>query len=281
MDDFYYEESNSKHIFLKCLLYLFILGIAVGIFIFYKKQNTMELKTITVEVGEKLSTNVEDYLKSGHKYSDDYKLYLNGVDTNTVGVYNYKIKYNKHTKTAKINVVDTTEPLVKLSNVTIGVDEEFQTSVVLESCEDASLPCKIEFVNESDKDKLKVEGTYNIEFKISDNEDNITNSNAIITVSSTETLSSKMTNDLEYYINSENDDTIEHVFFEKLESAIFEDTLEYEGMVQEISAIDFSEYTDKEIYSTKLITVYNKYGYVIGIQIEATYVDGTKELLTK
>lgn len=281
MDDFYYEETNTKHIFLKLMIYLFIFGIGLGIFLFYKNENTMELKNITVEVGDELSKNVDDYLKSGSKYSNDYKLYLNDVDTSIVGVYTYKIKYNKHTKTGKINVVDTTKPVVKLSEVTIGIDEEFQPSVVLESCDDVSLPCKIEFLNESDKNKLSSEGIYNIEFKISDNEGNTTTSSTLITVSSSETLSSKMTNDLEYYTNSENDDTIKHIFFEKLESAIFEDTLEYEGMIQEISAMDFSQYTDKEIYSTKLITAYNKYGYVIGIQVEVTYNDGTKELLTK
>ena len=44
-----------------------------------------------------------------------------------------------------------------------------------------------------------------------------------------------------------------------------------------------SEYVneDKEIYDIKLITVYNKYSYVIGFQVLATYTDGTTELLEK
>ena len=90
-----------------------------------------------------------------------------------------------------------------------------------------------------------------------------------------------MTNDLNYYTNNLNDDKVEHILFIKLDRAIDEDTLEYEGLIQETSAIDFSEYVDDEIYSTRLITAYNKYGYVIGIQVEVTFNDGTKKLLEK
>ena len=279
MEDFYYEESNPKHVFIKCLIFLFLVGIALGTFWFYKKENTISLKTITIEVGDTLSTNIDDYLKNGHKYKNDYKLYLDEVDINKVGKYTYKVKYNKHTKTGTIKVQDTTKPIVQLDNITIGINEEFDPNVLMVSCEDKSLPCDVTLNKDSDLELLKKEGTYNIEFNISDSVGNTTKSSAKITVSATETLSSKMTNDLKYYTNSENDDTIEHIFFKKLDKAIYEDTLEYEGMIQEISAIDFNEYVEGDIYSTKLITAYNKYGYVIGIQVEITFNDGTKELL--
>lgn len=279
MEEFYYEESNTKHSILKCLISIFIIGIIVGVFLFYKKQNTIGLKNITLEVGDTLSSNIEDYLKNGHKYKSEYKIYLDDVDTSKVGVYTYKVKYNKHIEKAKIKVVDTTAPIVELDNITIGIDEEFDPSILLVSCDDKSLPCSVTFKNEKDEKFLKKAGTYNIEFNISDALGNKTTETATIIVSASETLSSKMTSDLEYYSNSENDDTIEHIFFEKLEKAIYEDTMEYEGMIQEISAIDFENYVEKEIYSTKLITAYNKYGYVIGIQVEITFNDGTKELL--
>ena len=56
--------------------------------------------------------------------------------------------------------------------------------------------------------------------------------------------------------------------------------MEYENLIQTISAQDFEAYTTKEISNIQLITAYNKYGYVIGIQVLASYSDGTKELLT-
>ena len=278
MEDFYFEESNTKHIFIKSLIFLFIVGIGIGVFLYYKKMNTINIKTITLEVGSNLSTDVKDYLKSGKNY-DNYKLILDGVDTNVVGNYNYKIKYNKHTKTGVIKIVDSTKPKVELDDITIGIDEELDPSFLLLSCEDKSLPCTVALKNNSDINKFKTIGIYDIKFIVSDAVGNKVESSAKITVSDTATMSSKMTNDLEYASNSENDDTIKHVFFKKLDKAIYEDTSDYEGMIHEISAIDFSEYTNGDIYSTKLITAYNKYGYVIGIQVEVTYEDGTKKLI--
>ncbi len=282
MEDFYYEETNGKHIFFKCLIYLFIIGLIVGVFIFYQKQNTIKLKNIKVELGTELSHDINDYLINGKKNSQNYKLYLDDVDINTIGKYSYKVKYNKHTKTGYINVVDTTKPKVEVdSNITIGVNEEFNPNLLILSCKDASLPCNASLKNENDLQKLKKAGTYDIKLNISDNAGNKVEKTVNITVSETETLSSKVTNDLNYYTNSENDDTIEHILFIELDKAIDEDTIEFEGLIQETSAIDFSEYVDKEIYSTRLITAYNRYGYVIGLQVEVTFNDGTKELIQK
>lgn len=281
-EDFYYEENNSKHIFIKCLIILFILGLSIGIFLFYKKEHTLKLKNITIEVGEQLSKNVNDYIINGNKYIDEYKLYINEVDIYKVGEYTYKVKYNKHTKKGIIKVVDKTKPEVTVNNITIGINEELNPDELLMSCKDNSLPCRVELSKSSDLKKLKVVGTHEIEIIVSDNVGNITKSIVQVTVSETETLSSLQTEDLNYYTNSENDDKIEHILFHKLDKALNEETLEYEGLIQEISSIDFSEYiSDKEIYDTKLITAYNKYGYVIGIQVLVTFTDGSTKLLEK
>lgn len=282
MEDFYYEESNAKHVFIKCMLFLFIIGLISGGFVYYKRQNTIKLKNVNVELGSELSNNVDDYLINGKKYSSNYKLYLDNVDVNTIGKYSYKVKYNKHTKTGYINVQDTTKPEVTLDDlVTIGKDEEFNPNLLITSCTDKSLPCTATLKNDSDYDKLKNIGTYKIKINVSDTVGNTTEQEVTINVSETGTLSSKVTNDLNYYTNNLNDDKVEHILFIKLDKAIDEDTLEYEGLIQETSAIDFNEYVDDEIYSTRLITAYNKYGYVIGIQVEVTFNDGTKKLLEK
>jgi len=279
MEDFYFEDHSTRNFFIKLLLFLLVIGICIGGFLYYRKQNIIRLKTITVEVGSKLSDDVVDYLNSGLSNASHYKLYLDTVDSNTVGEYTYKVKYNKTAKKGKIKVVDTTKPVVVLDNITIGINEEFNTNLLLVSCEDYSKPCTVSFKNERDKDKLNSAGVYTIDFNVSDSFGNTALSKATITVSETETLSSKMTNDLEYFSNSENEENLEHIFFKKLDKAIFEDTLEYEGMLQDISVMDFSGYVEKEIYSTRLITAYNQYGYVIGIQVEVTFNDGTTKLL--
>lgn len=280
MEEIYYEEQSKKHIFLKCVLFVFILGVIVGVFIYFKYKNTIQLKNINVELGTSLSNNVNDYLKSGKRFANEYKLYLDDVDVNTIGKYSYKVKYNKHTKTGYINVVDTKEPEVNMDDsIEIGVNDEFDPNILINSCKDKSLPCTASLKNDSDYEKIKNIGTYNIDVKVSDTVGNYVIKKVTIVVSENGNMSNKVSNDLNYYTNSEKDDTIGHVLFVKLDKAINEDTLEYEGLIQETSTLDFSKYVEGDIDSTKLITVYNKYGYVIGLQVEVTFTNGQKKLI--
>lgn len=280
MEEFYYEEPTKKHLFLKCLIFIFIIGLLIGVFIYYKEKNTIKLKNIDVELGSTLSKDVNDYLKSGKKYSDEYKLYLNGVDVNTIGKYSYKVKYNKHTKIGYINIVDTTKPEVEMDDtIEIGVNDTFDPNILITSCKDASLPCTATLKNDKDYDKFKSVGTYSVDIKVSDTANNYVIKKVNVIVSENGNMSNKVSSDLNYYTNSLNDDTIEHVLFVKLDKAINEDTLEYEGLIQETSAIDFNKYVDEEIKDTKLITAYNRYGYVIGIQVEVVLTNGDKVLI--
>ena len=41
MEEIYYEEQSKKHIFLKCVLFIFILGAIVGVFIYFKYQQSL------------------------------------------------------------------------------------------------------------------------------------------------------------------------------------------------------------------------------------------------
>ena len=280
MEEIYYEEQSKKHIFLKCVLFVFILGVIVGVFIYFKYKNTIQLKNIDVELGTSLSHDVNDYLKSGKRFANEYKLYLDGVDVNTIGKYSYKVKYNKHTKTGYINVVDKTKPEVVFNdNVVISSKEDFNINNLMLSCIDKSLPCTVTLINESDYDKLKNVGNYSMNVKVSDSAGNYVTKKVNVTVTDDKNVSNTMSSDLEYYTNSINDDKIDHVLFVKLEKAINEDSLEFEGMLQETSAIDFSKYVGKPIKDTRLITAYNKYGYVIGLQVEVTFTNGQKKLI--
>ncbi|MBQ3021351.1 MAG: hypothetical protein IJD92_03910 [Bacilli bacterium] len=281
MEEFFYEESNTKHNFLKILVLLFIIGIFIGIFIYYRKVNSIKLKNITIEAGETLSKNVEDYLVNGEKNKDKYNLDISKVNTNKVGSYTYTVKHNKHIEKAIIKVVDTTSPNVTLENITIGPKEELDPNLLISSCNDISLPCRASFTNDSDIDKLKNVGTYNISITVSDNVFNTIKKYVTITVKEGVTFSNTITNDINYYSNSENDTTLGHTLFYKFDKAVIEDSHEYEEKIREISVIEYDLYLEKEIHDIKLITAYNKYGYVIGIQVEVTYIDGVKELLSE
>ena len=284
MDEFYYEESNPKHVFINCLIILFVIGLGIGIFLYIQQTNTFKLKNININLGDKLSENIEDYIDGNIENISDYKLYLDNVDVTKVGKYTYKVKYNKHTEEGVIEVIDDKKPVVIPSeDIVIGINEELNLNMLIAKCEDDSLPCRVALKKDSDLNKLKKEGTYEIDLIVSDAAGNKTNITVEVTASSTETMSSLQINDLNYYTNSENDDSIEHTLFVKLDKGISEETHEYEGIIRDISVMEFSEFVseDKEIYDVKLITVYNKYSYVIGFQVLATFTDGTTELLEK
>lgn len=280
MDEFYFEESNNKHTITKIFVLLFIIGIATGIFLYFRKVNSIKIKNITIEAGESLSLNVEDYLISGKNNKEKYILDIKNVNTNKVGNYTYKIIYRKQKKEGKIKVVDTIAPKVTLENVIMGINETLDPNILISSCSDISLPCRASFTNDNDIEKIKKEGTYIISITISDNVFNIIKKDVTITVKEGASLSNIITNDLKYHSNSENDSNIEETLFYEFERAILEDSELYDEKIKEISIIDFENYLEKEISNIKLITAYNKYGYVIGIQIYVEYVDGEKELLT-
>lgn len=281
MDNFYYEESDTKHIVFKCLVIIFIIGLCVGAFIFVKNKNTIKLKRVVVELGSELSTDVNDYLVNGKKFSSDYKLYLDDVNKNKVGTYEYKVRYNKHVKTGKIIVQDTILPEVTVGEINVGINEEVKAIYLVTSCKDISLPCSAVFEDNTILEKIKTPGEYETGIIVSDASGNSVTKSAKIISTKNGSFDSVMTNDLEYYINNINDNSLEEIFFEKLDNAINEDTLEYENLIQEISVLDFEALVSGEISDIQLVTAYNKYGYVIGIQVLVTYSDGSRELLTK
>ena len=280
MDEFYYEEEKPNNVFIKCLVILFLIGILGGAFIYYKKENTVRIKNVTVEVGSKLSTNINDYLKKGNKFSSKYKLYLDGVDINTVGKYVYKVKYNKHIKKGYINVQDTKAPDVILDdNVIIGKDIKLDPSIFVLKCEDYSLPCSVNLKNKNDVSKIDDIGEYNIDIVISDSANNKLTKTVKLIVDDVDSIYSKSTNDLDYYTNSDDDENLKHTLFVSLDNAISEESEEFEKLFLDVSSTNFSDYVDDSIYSTRIITAYNKYGYVIGLQVEVTFKNGTKKLL--
>ena len=61
-DEIIYEESKMSSKTKAVILVVIILTLAFGIVILFKKNNFGVKKTITLEVGEKISTNVRDYI---------------------------------------------------------------------------------------------------------------------------------------------------------------------------------------------------------------------------
>ena len=162
----------------------------------------------------------------------------------------------------------------------MNVKEDLEARLLVSDCDDISLPCSVVFKDENIVKKFKTPGVYVVDIIVSDSQGNKVEKSAKVTSSETGTLSTIMSSDLEYYTNNLNDDTIEHILFEKFDVAMDDDSHEFVTIHQEVSALDFTQYTD-DIYSMKLLIAYNKYGYVIGLQVIVTHSDGTIEYLTK
>ena len=280
MDEFYYEEDSNKHLFTKVLILIFVIGLILGVIFYYKTTHTIKLKNITLEVGSEVSKDINTYIKNGKNIISNYKLDVSKVNSNKVGKYSYKVKYNKHSVTGYINVVDTIAPDVEIDDsIIVGTEYDFNPNITILKCNDLSLPCTAS-ISDSDYKKIKSIGEYDIKVTISDKYSNKVNKNVHIKVIDGNTINSTVTNDINYYSNSINDENLGHDLFIKFDNAILEDDDYYNEAFIELSSEDFSIYYDN-IDSTKIITAYNKYGYVIGLQVQVTLNNGSKVLLQK
>jgi len=136
------------------ILILIILSILFfGYFFVYQKVH-FGVKNIKLELGEKLSLNVKDYLKKDVVNTDGYKLDISDIKVDEVGKYTYTVTYNKITRKGKVEIVDSTVPVYTLQELDI---EEGSTSYylgdLLATCEDLSKPCLVEFKNDKDSEK--------------------------------------------------------------------------------------------------------------------------------
>lgn len=274
-EDFYIEETSSLKVFLVSLLVLLILGIFGGLYYFYFHNENIKLKNITIELGQKVPNDVNFYIKGNNTYN--YELNLNNIavdkqgNTNSVGEYSYTIKTNKETKKGKIYVKDTTFPIVQLRELTIGLNEVFEIDDYVVSCEDLSLVCNVEYVNEDDYDLNKKEGEYIVDLKISDKYHNSVKKKTKLIVSQNASLSEMKAKDNEVSKIYPVDENWNKTFTIKFEKGISENDVSFEQKILEITNFDFSILSEDKIKNQTILTVYNKYNYVLGFSVKIEY----------
>ena len=141
--------------------------ISIGLFVvvlFLKKEEEIQPRDVTVELGSKLTTKIEDYLKNSdvdyYKYSLDNHKYRDKV-----GKYPYVISKKKKNLIEKLTkkrveyqgniyVVDTTVPVLEVKNVEIKEGEEIDLNSFVASCTDLS-ECSISSPDESKLIEMK------------------------------------------------------------------------------------------------------------------------------
>lgn len=275
--DFYIEETSPAKVIFTVIF--FVLLIAGGIYAYlHYNQVKIKLKNITVELGDKLSTDIKDYIVT--KDYNSYELDLSNVNvdedgkTISTGEYSYKVIKGSETKRGKIFVKDSTKPIVTVQDLTVGVNEEFEPYEFVVKCEDLSIPCDTKYKKSSDSTLNTKAGTYNIIIIVSDNEGNEVEKEVKLTVSTSETLESKKVNDLSYSYTSLNNDEWDKTYTLKLSKAVNPESSDYEKTVSEISQYEYTY--EKAITKQEIIAIYNKYDYVIGYSVMITFDDNTK-----
>lgn len=281
--DFYIEDTNPWKISFIIILIAALIG--GGIFAYYKyfRDNIVKLKEVTVELGDKLPTDIKDYISA--KNIDDYKLDISNIsvdeegNTNVRGEYSYKVSKHGEIKKGKIFVVDTTKPIVQTIDVTVGVNENFEPSEFLSSCEDLSLPCVASYKNKNDITLNDNAGSYNIDLVISDAAGNSVVKKVKLIVSSETTLEKQKMSDLTPVKTSLDDNSKwNKTYTLKLNNGLDPETEEFVKQVSELSAKEYQ--FDKTVAQKEIVEIYNKYDYVIGFSIMVTFDDNSVLFVT-
>lgn len=281
-EDYGYIEDDEKKSKLHFIIIIIFLMAGATYIFFQVKNNTLQLKTITYEIGDQLNYGISFYMKNEIVDENDYNINLSGVkNTNgildQVGKYEYTIKYKNVTKTGTIKVVDTKPPMVEVTNLKIVLNDEYIPDDFLLLCDDYSKPCDVSFKNASDANLSKKIGTYNIDLVIKDNYGNQIIKSVKLEVTKDVSNNVKV-DDLTYATTYPLYKDFNGNMIKKFKKAVLEDDPIQEnayGEVLDILSSDLHEYLDatyqnNEIIDSEMLYVYNQYGFIIGYAIRVT-----------
>jgi hypothetical protein len=280
--DFYIEETKPIKVIITVLIFLALVAGSIYYYIDYRRENVVKLKDITLELGEPLSTNINDYISCYNP--EEYELDLSSIkvdengNVSSTGEYSYKIKKNGQTKKGKVYVKDTTAPVVEVEEITVGVNELFSPNEFISKCEDLSLPCQATYKNVKDEEANASAGTYNFDIVVSDNEGNSVVKSVSLVVSGTNTLASKKETDLEFDHLSTDDNNWDKTYTLKLDKALADESASFNETIENISTKEYA--FDKEVKEKVILVAYNKYDYAIGFSIRITFSDDDVIYLT-
>ena len=289
-EEIIFEESklSTKK---KFLIFVVIFALIIGGIVFFFRTNNFNIKkTIKLELGDTISTNVEDYITNKPMNTSKYKLNIDNVIFDkdhvltTAGEYKYQVTLNDTIKEGTIIVSDSKAPEVQTNDLTIGVNEEFDLNDFIFICDDYSLPCEVTTDSKYDKSK---EGTYDLKLKVSDHSGNSVDKNVKLTVKEGASLNDMKTNDLEVATLEPSFDDWDKSYVIKFSQAF--DPEDYDNYrwtyYNEFLNDNYNDYlpsksSGKSVKDADVIAVYNKYHYIIGFAARATLSDGSIVYLT-
>ena len=114
------KKGNGKKTLLFCLIIVLIAALGCGAYYLINikqifKTNSVEVKDLTVNSGETLSTNIDDYGTFKNTSSSNCVLDTSKVDMTKAGKYTYTISCGEDQYQGSVTVIDKTAPEVELN----------------------------------------------------------------------------------------------------------------------------------------------------------------------
>lgn len=280
MDEDFIDVTEKGSKWIAFLFLLIIVIIAVGGYRLVFTKINFSPKTIYLEFGDHLSTDVLKYLKTKPEISSNLTLDISKVNQNEVGEYPYFITCNNIKKEAKVIVRDTKAPtyVIKETKVEKG-NLDFYPGEFLVSCHDASGKCLVNFKKEADFDNINELGKHTVTLVISDIYNNKKEETATLEVVEVGTLIDTRKTDLTYDHSSSAIDFSQDKLYEIQTEALDPSSDDEESKYTEVGLINYQEYLNKNnpgstLRDTEIIRVYNKSNYIIGYIIKLTTDNG-------
>lgn len=294
MEDYYYENTSKKEVIFKLFIGIVIVACFVLLIIFMINKDKVSIKkNIKMEAGEILPKDLSFYISSKINNKKDYTVTVDkltlGEKVEKVGKYNYKIEYKDKVLKGVIEVKDTTPPRVEVSDLTIGVGEDYNPDEFLSKCEDYSKPCTVVMKDEKNESLNTKVGEYKVELIITDAYNNKTTKTGKLIVKENYSKEEAAKKDTTFVAtNLEVEDITSKDAFIMYDHAFIDvphESKEYED-IYEVLETNLREYLPEEysglnIVNQELIYMYNKHGYVVGFAVRVQLFNGKTIYLHK
>ena len=181
------NKDDSKKTIIVVLLIILIAAIGFGVYYFLSmakssaNQASIVLKDVKLELGNTMSSNIDDYATITGYDKNSCTIDLSSVDVNKVSSYKYQVTCGKVVQEGTIIVDDSESPKVTTQDVVLLPNATLNAEDFIEKCTDAS-SCSYKFAEDYTGLTEKV-GEYEVQLVVSDNFNNETKVNAKLTVS--------------------------------------------------------------------------------------------------
>lgn len=152
------RKRRKKVILVTGIVFTIMVAGIVGVVLLDRQKEEPQIKELRVELGGKLTNDIEDYLENKDFRYDEYEL-SNSEYKDKVGKYSYIVSKKKRSVLDKvlkkktiyygnIYVVDTVSPVLEVKDIEIKQGEEINLNSFVKSCTDLS-ECSISSPDES------------------------------------------------------------------------------------------------------------------------------------